>query len=173
MQPSRMQLENYFVEELSFQVRQDYDPVSENLPRLSSSDLEIEVRLGEIEEDAFKKMCHLTVSLKAKAQKAFPYNFKLAMVGFFQMDSSCTEDLIEVLLKNSAPSMLFTAGREILLLVTGRARFQPLMLPTMAFLPKVKTIKTDSQKALKPKAESKRTTSPKATKTKNKKVFNV
>lgn len=149
-----MQLENYFVEELAFQVRQDYEPDSENPPKLNPSDLEIEVRLGEIKEDTFKKMCHLTVTLKENLEKAFPYNFTLSMVGFFQMDASCSENEVEILLKNSAPSMLFTAARELLMIVTGRARFQPLMLPTMAFLPKLRAKRADSAKVLKPKVKT-------------------
>ena len=164
MQPSRMQLENYFVEELTFQVRQDYQPDSENPLKLSPSDLKIEVRLGGIKEDAFRKMCHLTVTLKEKLKKAFPYDFKLVMVGFFQMDSACSEDEVEVLLKNSAPSMLFTAGRELLMIVTGRARIQPLMLPTMAFLPKLKVSKTSSVKDLSPKPKMGKKALPKTVK---------
>ncbi len=170
MQPSRMQLENYFVEELSFQVRHDYKPGSENPTYLSPSDLEIEVQLGEIEEDAFKKMCQLTVTLKENLEKPFPYDFKLVMVGFFQMDSSCSEEMVEVLLKNSAPSMLFTAGRELLLLVTGRARFQPLMLPTMAFIPKMKEVKDKSKKVLSAKQKAVKSVSSKLTKKPGKKV---
>jgi len=148
-----MQLENYFVEELSFQVRQDYQPDSENPSKLSPSDLEIEVRLGKIKEDAFKQMCHLTITLKEKLEKGLPYDFKLVIVGFFQIHSSCSEDEVEMLLKNSAPSMLFTAGRELLMLVTGRARFAPLMLPTMTFLPKLGASKASSTKSLNPKAK--------------------
>lgn len=170
MQPSKMQLENYFAEELSFQVKQDYQPDLENPPVLSPSDLEIEVHLGAIKEDAFRKMCHLTISLKKNLEKSFPYNFKLVMVGFFQMDSSCSDEMVEVLLKNNAPSMLFTAGRELLLLITGRTRFQPLMLPTMAFIPKMKTIKTDSKKALNPKESLGKKALPKAAKKTVKKV---
>ena len=156
-----MQLENYFVEELAFQVRQDFQPDSENPPKLSPSDLNIEVRLGEIKEDAFKKTCYLSVTLKEKLGKSFPYGFKLSMVGFFQMNASCSEDEVEILLKNSAPSMLFTAGRELLMIVTGRARFAPLMLPTMAFLPKLKANKDDSAKALNSKAKTGKKTLPK------------
>lgn len=170
MQPSRMQIENYFVEELAFQVRQDYKPDSENPPKLNPSDLEIEVRLGEIKEDAFKKMCHLTITLKENLEKEFPYNFKLAMVGFFQMDSSCSENEVEILLKNSAPSMLFTAGRELLMIVTGRARLQPLMLPTMAFMPKLRVNKTDSPKVLNPKLKSDKKSLPQNLKKTSKKI---
>jgi len=161
-----MQLENYFAEELSFQVRQDYQPDLENLPKLSPSDLEIEVRLGGSKENPFKKMCHLTISLKEKLEKAFPYNFKLVLVGFFEMESSCAENEIDVLLKNSAPSMLFTAARELLLLVTGRARFQPLMLPTMAFLPK----ETDSKKEVNKKLKTPKHSLPKTVKKQTKKI---
>jgi preprotein translocase subunit SecB len=133
MQPSKMQLENYFVEELSFGLNNNYKLDSENLPKLASSDLEIEVRLGEANENVSRKMCHLTISPKPK--KKFPYEFKIVLIGFFEIDLKCSEEEKAILLKSNAPSMLFTAAREILLLVTGRTRSMPLMLPTVAFLP--------------------------------------
>jgi preprotein translocase subunit SecB len=144
MQPARMQLENYFVEDLSFQVQQNYKFDPQNPPKLEPTDLEIEVRLGDVKNDAFRKICHLVVTLKEALENPVPYSFRLVMVGFFKMDAACDEKEIEILLKNTAPSILFTAGREILMMVTGRARFQSLMLPTMAFFPKLSSNELES-----------------------------
>jgi len=142
MRASKMQLENYFVEELSFQLRSDDEWDLENPPKLKPSDLEIEVGLGEGKDDTSRKFCHLTIGLKEEID--FPYRFNVVMAGFFTLDSTGSDEEAELLLKITAPSMLFTAARELLLLVTGRTRCLPIMLPTVTFLRGQK-----SQKAVK------------------------
>lgn len=166
MQPSKMQLENYFVEEAFFSLQSDQIENIEDLPNLQSEDLKIEVGLGEGKDDCFKRFCQLTVNLNEKAAEAFPYKFKIQMIGFFNLDSTVSEEELDMLMTNGAPSMLYTAAREYLLLVTGRTRFLPLMLPTVFFSPKVKTekvretkkrnkISNNSKREKKPKRENK------------------
>lgn len=145
MQQSKMQLENYFVEEAFFSLQSEQIENIEDLPNLKSEDLEIEVGLGEGKDDRFKRFCQLTVNLKEKAAETFPYKFKIQLVGFFNLDSTASEDELDMLMTNGAPSMLYTAAREYLLLMTGRTRFLPLMLPTVFFTPKVNAEKTKSE----------------------------
>lgn len=133
-----MQLENYFVEEAFFSLQSEQIEDVEDSPSLESEDLEIEVGLGEGKDDQFKRFCQLTVNLKEKAAETFPYKFKIQLVGFFKLDSTASENELDTLMTNGAPSILYTAAREYLLLITGRTRFLPLMLPTVFFTPKVK-----------------------------------
>lgn len=145
MQPSKMQLENYFVEEAYFSLQSEQIQNTEDLAILTSEDLEIEVELGEGKDNSFKRFCQLTVTLKEKAAETFPYKFKIQMVGFFNLDSTASAKELDMLMTNGAPSMLYTAAREYLLLITGRTRFLPLMLPTVFFTPKVKTEKAKNE----------------------------
>lgn len=133
-----MQLERYFVEEVSFNLQSANIENIEEIPKLDSTDLDIEVKLGENKDNENKKFCQLTINLKETAAKTFPYKFKAVLVGFFHLDESCSEEEIGLIMTNTAPSMLYTAAREYLLLITGRTRFLPVMLPTVLFVPKSK-----------------------------------
>ena len=135
-----MQLDKYFVEEASFNLQNANIQNLEEIPKLDSTDLNIEVKLGESKDDENKRFCQLTISLKEKPSETFPYKFKAVLVGFFELDASCSEEDISVMMTNTAPSMLYTAAREYLLLITGRTRFLPVMLPTVIFLPKKEKI---------------------------------
>lgn len=155
-----MQLNRYFVEEVSFNLQNSNIQTLEEIPKLDSTDLDIEVKLGENKDNENKKFCQLTILLKEKTAETFPYKFKIVLVGFFELDESCSEDEIGIIMTNTAPSMLYTAAREYLLLVTGRTRFLPVMLPTVLFLPKKKNTKS-KPKAI--SAKSKKTTAAKTT----------
>jgi preprotein translocase subunit SecB len=135
MRAAKFQLENYFVEELFFKLLPNSEPDSKNLPKLVPGDLNVEVGTGDHKENEFKKLCRLNIGVKKEARKKFPYDFRISLVGFFEIDPGCEEQETSLLLRTNAPSMLFTAARELLLLVTGRARHFPIMLPTVAFLP--------------------------------------
>lgn len=140
MQPSRVQLEHYFVEEVSFRLREStIAKLKGEGPKLASDDLEIEVRLGENRDDAKKRFCQVSIKLKPEAAKFFPYHFKAVLVGFFELAEQCSEEESDVLMTNTAPSILYSAAREYLLTITGRTRFLPIMLPTMWFTPKTRT----------------------------------
>lgn len=143
MQPSKLQLENYFVEEVFFNLQSSNIRDLDTIPKLDASDLDIEVRLGENKDDENERYCQLTVNLKEKKTATFPYKFKIVMAGFYELDSSCSETDADLLMTNTAPSMLYTAAREYLLLITGRTRFFPVMLPTVLFVPKKKRSKAE------------------------------
>jgi len=163
MRSAKLQLENYFVEELYFQLQQSQELNINEPPKLKPSDLDVEIRLGERKEETQKKLCHLILNLKEEVKKTFPYDFRISIIGFFEIDSSCLEDEVNLLLKTTAPSILFTASRELLLTVTGRARYFPLMLPTVVFLPNTKEQKPDNteSKSKKENLKSKKTSTRK------------
>lgn len=143
MQPSKLRLKNYFVEEVSFNLQNAQLKNAEENAELNATDLDIEVRLGESKDEKNKRFCQLSIKLKDVKAETYPYKFKAVMAGFFEIDSSCSEPEADLLITNTAPSMLYTAAREYLLLVTGRTRFYPVMLPTVLFVPKTK--KTSSE----------------------------
>jgi preprotein translocase subunit SecB len=160
MQPSKMQLEQYFVDEASFRLRDSALQKLKGDPVLESGDMDIEVHLGENKEDPFKRFCQLNIKLKEAAARRFPYAFKVVMVGFFNLDTECTTEDTDLLMTNAAPSMLYTAGREYLLTMTGRSRYLPIMLPTVLFVPKQKSASARARPGAKPAARKPRTTRP-------------
>lgn len=152
MQASKLQLEQYFVDEASFRLKEAaMSRLDGKLPVLESSDMEIEIHLGEHKDEPLKSFCQLDVKLKQDVSRRFPYTFKIVMVGFFELSGECTAQERDVLMTNSAPSMLYTAAREYLLTMTGRTRYFPIQLPTVLFIPKQQTNRARSNK---PKGKS-------------------
>lgn len=147
MQPSKLHLENYFVEEVSFNLQSPQIQDLDENPKLNAADLDIEVRLGESKDNENGRFCQLSVKLKDGKAKTSPYKFKIVLAGFFEIDSACTNDDADLLMTNTAPSMLYTAAREYLLVITGRTRFFPVMLPTVLFTPKTKQSETGRKTA--------------------------
>lgn len=161
MQRSKMQLENYFVEEVSFALQNDKLENLEEMPQLESEDLAIEVGLGESKDDEYKRFCQLTVELREETAEQYPYEFKIQLLGFFNLDSSATEDELDMLITNAAPTMLYTAAREYLLLITGRTRFLPVTLPTVFFAPQTKDRSEETKTPAKEKSAPAKKAKPK------------
>ncbi len=139
MHQANLQLENYFVEELSFRVK----PVKKGIEtgvELLGSDLTAEVTIGQNKSDPLKKLCRLTIGLDAKS-KSLPFEFQITLLGFFGLKEDCPEELREKLLQITAPSILFTATRELLLMISSRSGIGPVMLPTVVF-PGVEKVQT-------------------------------
>ncbi len=167
MRSAKIQLENYFVEELFYKFQDSNKLSADNPPKLIPSNLEVKVGLADNKENGHKKLCILTISLKEETKKSFPYDFKVSLVGFFEIDSSCPDNEVDLLLSVNAPSVLFSAARELLLLVTGRARFFPLMLPTVIFLANKndETINEIEEKSNEKKSKTKKTSTVEKTPT--------
>lgn len=130
MRAAKLQLDSYFVQEVFFQAK--LKRKSTETPDPKPRDLMTEVAIGENKDEPLSKMCRLTVEL-ADNKKSLPYDFKVVMVGFFNIDPKCDESFRGNLFSINAPSMLFTAAREILLLLSSRSSIGPVMLPTVVF----------------------------------------
>lgn len=167
MQPSKLQLDHYFIDEVSFRLKDTViKKQSAAPPTLSSEDLDIEVRTGENKLEERKRFCQVEIKLKEKKKSKYVYDFKVVLIGFFELSSECTETESAILMTNTAPSMLFTAAREYLLLITGRTRFLPIKLPTVMFAPTQKSVQARSGAKRAP-AKTARRNSPNVKKSKN------
>ena len=139
MQASKLQLENYFVDEVSFRLKDAVLKKQNAESNLTPQDLEIEVRLGESKNEERKRFCQIEIKPKEKRAKRFAYDFRIVLVGFFELSAECSDEDAAVLINNTAPSMLYTAAREYLLTMTGRTRYLPILLPTVLFVPEQKS----------------------------------
>lgn len=144
MQASKLQLEHYFVDEVSFRLKDAVLKKENAEPNLTPQDLEIEVRLGESMHEERKRFCQIEIKPKEKRAKRYAYDFKIVLVGFFELSEECSDEDAAVLINNTAPSMLYTAAREYLLTMTGRTRYLPILLPTVLFVPEQKSARARS-----------------------------
>lgn len=132
MRAANLQLDSYFVEEISFRIAPTKREFTETRDP-EGQDLKTEVVIGENKVDPLSKLCRLTVRVSEKSRKLLPYDFKVVLVGFFNLNENCPEQLREDLLLINSPSILYTAARELLLLLSSRSPLGPVMLPTVVF----------------------------------------
>jgi preprotein translocase subunit SecB len=86
----------------------------------------------------------LTVSHSCSEGQNFPYNFKVALLGFFAFrNGSATSEAEQQFVRVNGSSMLYGAAREIVRSMTSRGPWEELFLPGVSFYdpPKVETPK--------------------------------
>jgi preprotein translocase subunit SecB len=131
MRASKLQLKHYFLDELSFKVKKNRKPVP--MIKLEPGQLHIEVGFGDRESKAGERICELSISLDPHAKRSLPFDLRVSMLGWFAVDSE--DDFSESLFQTNAPSVLFSAARELIMTVTGRSILWSIMLPTVIFAP--------------------------------------
>jgi preprotein translocase subunit SecB len=153
MKRSPLQVENYFLRELSFKVNEDYDD---------------EKPLGDLfkgfqyftdffcyDKASHKWQCALGLRYTPGEGDNNPYSFLISLVGYFTVDADVSDrEVEEKLIHANAPAVLYTIAREVLSSTSARARWKRINLPTVYFPPV-----TSTEDAKKPSA--KRTLPPK------------
>ena len=135
MLAARLQLERYFVEEcvflLSSEVLESLEDDAE--PQLRAEDVHVEVQLGLHQKDKNRLSCEMVIMQHDSDTATYPYEFRIALLGFFELPAKISAKERELMMTNSVPSLLYSAAREYLLLLTGRTRYYPLLLPAVRF----------------------------------------
>ena len=135
MRPSSLLLDSYYVEELCFSVDPKYkfDPSSEEEePKIQPDDIEVNVEPFHHPGDPLKWYFKLWVKLDDKEGK-FPYVFSIRLSGFFEVSKSYSGASADQFAQVNAPSILYSAARELLAVATGRARHLSVILPLVTF----------------------------------------
>lgn len=132
---SPLQLNRYFIKELSYAVKGSfegrYDPTEAfPYPQLSSR-----VRSTRNESDARAWKFELTVESNDAKSEEFPYSLRIVLVGDFTVTESYPAERADLLARVNGPSLLYSAAREALVLVTSRSGFPAIVLPSVLFLP--------------------------------------
>jgi len=87
-------------------------------------------------------------------KNAGSYVVSMELIGFFEVDNELSEDRIGDVVAANAPAILYSAARELILLITGRGPFPPLALPSATFIdetPSSKKRLAEAQKAMEAK----------------------
>lgn len=134
IRPSPLRLKQYFVEELRFQVHELPPDVAKSMPELMPADIEFKVDGFENTAQPNDMLCRLTVGLR-KTEKLLPYDFKLRMVGFFEIAAGLTPEQQEAQRRFGMVSVLWGVAREVLADAMRKGPYPPLMLPVVTFVP--------------------------------------
>jgi preprotein translocase subunit SecB len=131
MNPSPLQLEGYYLTDLSFQASLDHHSAGGET-KIWAEDLESAVWYENKGHGKWRVV--LRVELPSTSEHRGPYSFKVGLIGFFELASDYRGGNAEQLVKINGPSMLYSAAREALASVTGRGPFPPVLLPSVNFL---------------------------------------
>lgn len=93
------------------------------------------VTVARRQEHADRWQVSLDVTVEPDADRPGPYSAELSMHGFFHLPGELPEEETTNLLAITGASILYSAAREHLLLVTGRGPWGPMQLPTNRFAP--------------------------------------
>lgn len=126
-----LQLERYVFTKLEIEANPDY------APREVASDnpikLRLDIGLGEHNEDATKFQVIVGIDDLRSESGALPYRISLQVVGQISAAKDFKPDDLKKLVQVNGASMLYSAAREMVLLVTGRGPWPAFQLPTISF----------------------------------------
>jgi len=146
-----LQLEKYYYPNIVIKADPDYKLGKK--PK-SATKLNVENQIRQVSVE--KRTWEVILKLKGTPEKdPIPYHFDLEVIGIFTVAPEFPEKEMEKLVQIAGASMLYSATREFVLMVTSRGPFPPITLPTISFQKGIKTSKKgkDSAKASEVEAE--------------------
>lgn len=131
---SPLQLEGYFLTDLSFQADPTHDPAKPI--QFHENDLVVEAGIVNVPNEERRWQVTLTIRLQPRRESNSPYTLTLTLVGFVWAAPQLPPDCLDSLVRTNGPSMLYGAAREMVRDLTARGPFPPLSLPSVSFLSK-------------------------------------
>ena len=129
-----LQLVSYFLTDLNCQANSQFKGDKET--KFDEKDLEVGACVEAIKGKAGRWQVTLNVKLQPAADANSPYSFCLNLVGVVcWVGPEVPEDKLETIVRTNGPSMLYGVAREVARDLTARGPFQPLMLPSVSFIP--------------------------------------
>lgn len=124
-----LQLELHYYEEIHTKLREDFIPTGEP----TKYEIGLWTTVYENPEDPLKYTLRMKISVPHPNNDAIPITAQLGVVGIFQLDESIQKEKRPYLVKTTGAAMLYSAAREIILMVTFRTSpFPPFYLRTLS-----------------------------------------
>jgi preprotein translocase subunit SecB len=133
MRPSPLQLNDYWVDNLTFSTNYDHEPDEPVVRVISPEDLLVEVQESVNPENSLQRSCNISIALNESAAANFPWMFNVSLVGYFQIDEDWPGNK-DSLFSANAPAVLYSAAREALAAVSGRGPYREVLLPSVTFI---------------------------------------
>lgn len=136
MRLSPLHLEYYFVKKLQFAIKEGFDREVQAQPsEVSPPRLQVSVHAEHNDDNSLRWRFELSIESNDETAENFPYTFGVTLVGLFRIDEGYPADNAEMLARVNAPSVLYSAAREMLTAVTGRGLHPAILLPSASFVP--------------------------------------
>lgn len=128
-----LQLESYFYTKINVQAA----PPS-TLPEEEKFEVNVNVNTT-IKKKTHKEnnkrwMVNLTINVSSPSEKPIPYKVDLEIVGFFEVVVDLEKQRMANLVHVTGASILYSAAREMVLMLTGRGPWAHWALPTISFM---------------------------------------
>lgn len=139
MRPSPLIIENYFVKRVQFELKPGFDRLNSTINEDIEPNIHVNLETEKYSGDSGDKdtwRFELSVdSDDITSESEFPFTFGITIVGLFQVDENYPAEKADLLAEVNAPSVLYSSAREILINLTGRSSFSPILLPSISFVP--------------------------------------
>lgn len=136
MKPSSLQLESSAITRVKIEVNKAFpkDRTNERFAAFEDANLGSSVEFGPDANNPRRYYLKLEISLPGTEQGPTPYILDLEIIGIFLcVNDNCEED--ERLVEFNGPAVLYGSIRELVMQITSRGPFSPLVLPTVNFIP--------------------------------------
>ena len=131
---SHLQLETYFLKEISYAVKNDLYTIPEKVSEVMPVGLEIGDLTTPVDESDNAWRCELTIKSSDDDEGNPFYNFRIVMVGFFKVHPELPTDYAQALAESNCPAVLYSTSREIIATVTRRSPYPAVLLPLVTFV---------------------------------------
>jgi preprotein translocase subunit SecB len=131
MNPSPLLLDNYYFKEITVKYHSGVD--GDN--KVIADDLKVDAREIRDQDNLRKWIFILTIELPEAATPKLSCTFRIELIGFFEVSESYDPALSERLARANGPAILYSAAREMLVILTGRGFGHTVILPSVNFLP--------------------------------------
>ncbi len=165
MHHSPLIIDLYFVKNVHFALKEGFDSdFNREMNSIEPPNLNINVESGKHTENSKQWKFELNInSDENQINDDFPYTFGISLIGFFRVNENYPSDKADLLAQVNAPSVLYSAAREFLSIVTGRSPYPAILLPSISFIPEpekpkkriVKKVPSKNPKTLKGKPKKK------------------
>ncbi len=135
MSQSPLAIEYYFFRKSLFEVKKGFDgDFAETALDGIRPHIRVDSDIFRSEEDGSRWRVELNIKAGQK-ERRFPYSVNVGITGFFRVLKGYPEEKAELLVRVNGASILYAAARESIAMITGRGPYQPLLIPSLSFLP--------------------------------------
>jgi preprotein translocase subunit SecB len=146
MQLSPLILKGYIITELS--VKAQIPRSSEEARKAidsATANCATSVQVGKNEDNPRQWKVSLRIAYHPTAKDFSPYSIDAELLGLFEVDKVVEDDKVQNLVLANAPTILYGAARELILLITGRGPMPAVMLPSGTFVDLIQAAKDTEQ----------------------------
>ena len=131
MSQTPLRLETYFFPKVQIEANPEYSPKDAQ----EHGDVQVKMNVGLLASDQDKTRFQLVLDIESIGTETgiLPYRVSLGAVAFIAVDGDLKHPDIERLVQINGASMLYSAIREMVLMVTGRGPWGAFPLPTVNF----------------------------------------